>query len=343
MSLGLPIAGLGSPGLTWSEMRQVIRAAAVRHFPPGTLMCQEHTVGDCVFLIRRGQVRVFKTLEGQKMFLAVRGRGELIGEMALVEDLPRSASVESSTWVKALVLHKRSFLQLLARHPPLSLKILEMLSTRMRTQEQKTLEDLVRKNQELQQSNVLLEETVRVRTVELRRANERLKYLATHDPLTDCYNRLHFQEALDKLCRGGRRAADAFAVAVLDVDNFKLYNDTHGHLAGDELLQELARVLRQSLRNEDLLARFGGEEFVVLLPGTNAEQAVRVGDKLRRAVERQLSVSGSLGPTGKVTVSVGVSSCPEDGAEARELLRIADDRLYEAKAAGRNRVVGRSE
>lgn len=315
----------------------MLRLAALRKFPPGTLLCQEHSVGDCVFLIRRGQVRVFKTLDGTRMNLAVRGGGELIGEMALIEDLPRSASVEAVTWVRALVLHKRAFLQLLAAYPALSLKILEMLSTRMRTQEQKTLQDLVEKNQELSQSNVVLEETVRVRTVELRRANERLKYLASHDPLTDCYNRLHFQESLERLCRGGRRSADAFSLIVIDVDHFKRYNDTHGHLEGDAILQDLARVLRNNLRSEDLLARFGGEEFVVLLPNTNAKQATLVGEKLRRSVEKQVLSTVQKDP---ITVSVGVSTCPNDGTESRVLLKRADDRLYEAKAAGRNRVVG---
>jgi diguanylate cyclase (GGDEF)-like protein len=156
------------------------------------------------------------------------------------------------------------------------------------------------------------------------------------DALTRVYNRRYFDErAGSELERALLRPRDPLALLLVDIDHFKRFNDLFGHARGDEVLKAVARVLRDGVRRGDVVCRYGGEEFALLLPGTDARQAVAVGEALRRAVA---SAKASVG--GPVTVSVGVASTEEgDMASVTDLFHAADMALYEAKAAGRNRVM----
>jgi len=119
------------------------------------------------------------------------------------------------------------------------------------------------------------------------------------------------------------------SVAMIDIDHFKQFNDTYGHMVGDEVLRLLADVLQKSVRRSDLVARYGGEEFIVLFPETPADRAVFKAEDLRKSVEPS-----------SVTVSIGVAEIPSDGTDMRTVIDCADQRLYQAKRGGRNRVVG---
>ena len=123
------------------------------------------------------------------------------------------------------------------------------------------------------------------------------------------------------------------------MDDFKHYNDTNGHLAGDDLLERLAKVVRRNIRNIDIPARYGGEEFVIILPETSDEEAMQVAERIRQAVERESFPFERRQPGGKVTISVGVSSYPGEAKTPRELLNLADRALYRAKVLGKNRVI----
>ncbi len=172
----------------------------------------------------------------------------------------------------------------------------------------------------------------------LEEANRRLADLALRDPLTGVYNRGYLEEFLAHEFARAQRTGSPLVVAMLDLDDFKLYNDTQGHLAGDELLRKVAEVLRGCVRQSDVVARYGGEEFTVVLVGTHPEDAARVLERARSAVA-SLPVPGTqVLPRGRVTVSVGAACFPQDGLSARELLGRADDALYRAKTRGKNRV-----
>jgi len=199
--------------------------------------------------------------------------------------------------------------------------------------------------QQIQDHTVSLERLVDERTGEVRAAhakviaaNQKLELLARTDPLTGLYNRRHFMEQLTFELRRGARFKHQFALIMLDVDNFKHYNDTNGHTAGDELLQRLSSVLQMNLRATDLVARYGGEEFIILLLDTGPEEGVATARKLQQVVEAQNLPHGEHQPTGHVTFSVGVSFYPQDSVEARSLIDFADQALYRSKADGRNRV-----
>lgn len=173
---------------------------------------------------------------------------------------------------------------------------------------------------------------------QLEDANRRLADLALRDPLTGVHNRGYLEEFLAQEVTRAQRYGTSLVVAMLDLDDFKAYNDTQGHLAGDDVLRRVADVMRSCLRRSDLVARYGGEEFTVVLVGTHPDDAARVLERIRGAVA-SLSVPGAeVLPWGSITLSVGAACFPHDGQTTRELLSRADDALYRAKAWGKNRV-----
>jgi len=175
----------------------------------------------------------------------------------------------------------------------------------------------------------------RLETSALRR---RLAELALTDALTGLPNRRQFEDALRAELARIARSGGRCSVVMVDVDYFKVYNDQNGHVAGDEVLKELAVLLRGHLRAGDLAARYGGEEFALLMPSTGKEEGLRVIERLRGIVEDHPFAGCETQPSGRLTFSAGIASCGEDGSDYETLLRRADTALYAAKKAGRNRV-----
>ncbi|HBY98339.1 MAG: sensor domain-containing diguanylate cyclase [Ardenticatenaceae bacterium] len=170
------------------------------------------------------------------------------------------------------------------------------------------------------------------------RLYQETRRLATTDPLTGLANRRVLEERLADEFRRARRYEHALTLIMTDLDHFKVYNDTHGHPAGDVVLRELAILLQGSVRETDLVARYGGEEFVILLPETARAAALVVGEKIRAAVEQHPFAHRETQPSGRLTISVGVATFPEGLEQPETLLHSADRALYQAKAMGRNRV-----
>jgi two-component system, cell cycle response regulator len=169
---------------------------------------------------------------------------------------------------------------------------------------------------------------------------EELRDLAFRDPLTGVYNYRYLEECLDMEIRRAERYGGAFTVFMLDIDHFKRFNDTYGHQSGDEVLRLFVEVVRSRLRESDVLFRYGGEEFMVLLPDTRKGRALVPAENVRRAVEAaSLAEVVPDAPDLRVTCSVGVASYPEDARTRASLIGFADDALYRAKNGGRNRVV----
>lgn len=192
---------------------------------------------------------------------------------------------------------------------------------------------LVARNREL------LEKLTRANE-ELQEANAALKDMAVRDGLTSLYNHRYFQEALAQEVARSRRYEKQCCLIFIDVDNFKIYNDTHGHPQGDTLLKTLARIMMSHLRSCDVAARYGGEEFVLLLPETSKDAALMIAEGLRERVAAHPFAGGETQPLGRVTISIGVAGFPGDGVEAALLLDCADRFLYQAKNSGKNQVVG---
>jgi diguanylate cyclase (GGDEF)-like protein len=170
---------------------------------------------------------------------------------------------------------------------------------------------------------------------------EKLREQAMHDQLTGLYNRHYVEEWFGLELRRAQRHGRPIAAIILDIDHFKRFNDSFGHEAGDLVLRELAAVLRRSARASDVACRYGGEEFLVLLPECPFDAALRKAEQLREEVAK-LELRYDNQPLGPVSVSLGVAAFPDHAKQSEELLRRADEALYRAKQAGRNRVVAYS-
>jgi two-component system, cell cycle response regulator len=166
---------------------------------------------------------------------------------------------------------------------------------------------------------------------------EQMRYLAETDPLTNCFNRRALMEKLEQEMDRAARYATMLTGMMIDIDNFKQINDTHGHLVGDRVLKQLANLLKREQRSVDIVARYGGEEFVVLLPETTNTESRNFAERILRRV-----ATHDFGETGhpvRVTISIGIASYPDERVtDGDSLLRLADSHLYRAKSDGRNRI-----
>jgi diguanylate cyclase (GGDEF)-like protein/PAS domain S-box-containing protein len=181
---------------------------------------------------------------------------------------------------------------------------------------------------QIEDLNVVLE----YQTSELERANEQLAMLATTDGLTGLKNHRTFQDRLREEMTRARRHLSPLSAVLLDVDQFKQFNDNFGHPAGDEVLRQIARILQSCVRNEDLVARYGGEEFVLILPSTDVHGAAVIAERCRAAVE------SAEWPHRQVTASFGAAMLTVTMETPAQLIVAADSALYDAKHSGRNRV-----
>jgi len=200
-------------------------------------------------------------------------------------------------------------------------------------------EELSRQNELLRQDNATLEDLVRERTRELEQLNitlqqqlDQIGQIASYDKLTSVYNRYMFEEILQKEVKRARRYGRPLSLVMVDVDYFKEINDRYGHQAGDLVLREIATTLKESVRDADIVSRWGGEEFVLILPNTNLEQAVSIAEKLRVIIEERRFEKGA-----RLTCSFGVTAFHEEDTISTIFARI-DKALYRAKEFERNNV-----
>ena len=175
---------------------------------------------------------------------------------------------------------------------------------------------------------------------ELRQTLDMVRKEAMTDSLTGLSNRKAFDNYLQLALKEAEENETTLTLLMMDIDHFKKFNDTYGHLIGDQVLRLVARSLKDGIKGRDLAARYGGEEFAIILPDTNVEAGVFVGNALRRVVERKEVINRTTGENlGQITLSVGVAQYQGKGDDADQLISRADEALYDAKEAGRNRVM----
>ncbi len=178
-------------------------------------------------------------------------------------------------------------------------------------------------------SNVRVE---RAYSTHLEELSQRLRSLAYRDSLTDLYNHRFFHEQLGHEVERATRYRRPVSIILMDLDRFKEINDTHGHLIGDKLLSFIGQVIRDQVRGADIAARYGGDEFAIILTDTPKEAAEAAAEKLANAIATDHAYAGLTNEGLPISTSYGVASCPDEARSVSELLQLADDRMYAAKA-----------
>lgn len=168
---------------------------------------------------------------------------------------------------------------------------------------------------------------------------QQTRELSISDGLTGLYNQMHFFELLDLETKKSLRYNLSYSLIIFDVDHFKNFNDSNGHLRGSETLRAIGVIMKNKFRSTDLLAKYGGDEFVIILPQTDKVGAYLAAERLRESVEKQVFPGAETQPHKKLTISIGLASYPEHGLSDEEILNHADKSLYFAKESGRNRTI----
>lgn len=283
----------------------------LRHLPDGSVLLNPQQTADQVFLILEGEVEVRLGHRGGQIITTL-GAGQCVGEMSVIEGAPPSAQVIARNACTAITIEGAALRALLEHSRVFARNLVRLLARRLRYDNQ-----LVRRSMEMQ---ALSEQHAR------------------RDPLTALFNRRWLDETLPGLLAGHRVQARRLCLLMLDIDHFKDYNDTVGHVAGDQALLGVASALKSQIRDDDQAVRYGGEEFLIVLPDTGLKDAQPIAERLRHTVQEAPILDGDGAPLPSVTLSIGLAEwTPFETPE--QLIARADAALYQAKHAGRNRVV----
>jgi diguanylate cyclase (GGDEF)-like protein len=273
----------------------------------GALLWREGDPGDHVVLLLNGTLEiVHEAPDGAEVVLRTMEPGTVVGEIASFDGRARSATVRARTEALVIRIPAPEFRGLLQRRPDI-----------------------------LEQLFWLQVDRVRSLTSQVTKTHHR----AITDPLTKIYNFGFFRERLEIEIDRAKHIGDPLSLALFDIDHFKHYNDSHGHQEGNVVLVEVAQILKATGRRGDIVARYGGEEFVALLYGAKRDEAVRFAESVRHAVEEREFPGGKQQPMGRITISAGVATFPNDAAGDEGLIKAADLNLYRAKETGRNRII----
>jgi diguanylate cyclase (GGDEF)-like protein len=199
--------------------------------------------------------------------------------------------------------------------------------------------DFITKPFNLDQITIVINRTLENKKLQqLAQEREYFEHLSNTDGLTELYNHRYFQNVLNIEVERERRYKRPLSLLMIDIDNFKACNDMHGHLMGDVVLQQVGTLVKKSTRGCDYVARYGGEEFAVILPETTKQEALVVAERIRASIAEHTFTTGTGKSIGNVTVTIGLSSFPDDAQDRVELIDKADKSLYQGKTSGKNRI-----
>lgn len=303
--------------LTQGEIERTKGLFSLRKIGGGEVLFREGDPGNELFIVRSGEVVTSIRLpDGGAREIAVFREGNFFGEMSIFENAPRSATCMAAVPSELLGLHESDFYRMVEECPDIATKVMyRMLNIT---------------TQRLRDTGEFLSDMVHWGEAARRRA--------ITDELTGSYNRRFLDDALEREFERAKGSGSALTMAMVDLDFFRQINDRHGDEAGDRCIIEVVRLIRGLLRENDIIARYGGDEFALLLPGIACDDAGKLAEAIRKNVEGLRLLPGD-GPGTRLTLSIGLASYPDHEGGSASLREAADRALYRAKEEGRNRVV----
>jgi diguanylate cyclase (GGDEF)-like protein len=282
------------------------------------ILFREGENGNELFIVKSGKMASsIRLSNGEFRELAEFSCGNFFGEMSIFENALRSATCICKDDAELLSLNKRDFFEMIERHSAISVKIMyRMLNIT---------------TQRLRDTSEFLSDMVHW--------GEAARKRAITDELTGAYNRRFLDDAMDNYFESARTNGRGLSLIMVDLDHFREINEYFGHKGGDSVILEVVKIFNKHLRDKDILARYGGDEFTVLMPEIDALGAMEIAEKIRADVEMLDLFPNSDVPIKKISTSQGIASFPEHANDIKVLKQKADQALYRAKEEGRNRVI----
>ncbi len=308
--------------LSAEEIREIAGRLRRLELKRDTVLFYEGDEGQELYIVRSGKLAVsVKTEDGSDLDIAQFGPGDFFGEMSIFEHEPRSATCYTKTTTVLQSLHESDLLALIENNPELAMKIMLRMLT-------------ITKGR-LDNTGSFLTEMVQW--------GEAAKRRSITDDLTGFFNRRYLDEALPSLVQTARESGkdgdrNHLSICMLDLDHFREINEQISHAVGDEVIQKSVGVLKEVLVPGDIPVRYGGDEFVVLMPGTAAQEAAKRADEIRRKICALDLLANYDCSVKRVTTSIGLACYPDHALDVVKLKEAADRALYRAKENGRNRV-----
>jgi diguanylate cyclase (GGDEF)-like protein len=281
------------------------------------VLCKEGDPGDRLFIIKKGTIASTINLpDGKQQKIAQFSGGDFFGEMAIFENAPRSATCFAEEAGEVFIMHKDDFYKAMESDPQTAIaimyKMLSIITQRLRNTG-RFLSDMVRWGNE---------------------ASKR----AITDELTGVYNRRYLDSSLQDMFRSALSLRQPLSLMMIDLDFFREINEQYSPQTGNRALCEVAGVFKQVLKTPSVIARYGGDEFTIILPDTNTDQAMGLAEIIRQKVADLEIFEKPKAALNRITLSIGIAAFPENGKELAHIKDLADKALYSAKEHGRNRV-----
>ena len=273
--------------------------------------------GNALYIVKEGKViSTIKLPDGNEQKVAEFESGDFFGDMSVIEQAPRSATckaIEDSTLYE---INEKEFFELMDINPGIAIKIMHRMLN--------TITSRLRNANEFVVDMVQWGEDARTRAIT--------------DPLTGVFNRRYLDDSIDNFFKSAKKNNNPLSVVMIDLDYFRLINDNYGHDVGDEAIIEIVKVLKDNVREKDIIARYGGDEFTILLPETSFNDGRHVAQAICKKVANLTMLKKFDGPVKNLSLSMGMASYPKNAKSLKTLRGKADKALYNAKENGRNQV-----